>query len=136
MGGHADELMEAEGLECLHNLASVSICFSFEVHIYIPSYCDCYRVRSQLFKQLGDFFEKCCCNRLRCWAVYRELERTTQVFKRAHVELEIYLGDDNTRFSYYGDSTEVDVVDYIFIGMWGKQSRCFNERHVPDSGDA
>ena len=83
----ADEMVETEELECIHNHASVGICLSFEVGIYIPGYCDCYRVRSQLLKQQREFFAKCCRIRLRCWAVDCELDTTTHVFKRAHVEL-------------------------------------------------
>ena len=64
MGRRANELMEAEGLECLHDLASVDICSSFEVDVNIPSHYHCYRVRSQSFLQLREFFEECCRNQL------------------------------------------------------------------------
>ena len=34
IGGLIDELIEAESLKCLHDLASVDICGSFEVYAY------------------------------------------------------------------------------------------------------
>ena len=96
-GGRADKLVEAEKLGRLHILASAGICGLFELFINIRSHCDSYLVRSEPLQQLGDFFEKCCRNRLRARVAdcdddsvcSGEHDATAQISKRAHLEREV-----------------------------------------------
>ena len=130
--GHEYELLETKRLECLHDLASVGIYVSLEVNVSILSYCDCYCVRSQLFQQLRDFFDKYFCNQLRYLAVNcdddsacsREHEMAAQVFKRSHLELEVHLGDNNVRFL---DDGMIDIIDVLVVCMQVRRSRHFND---------